>query len=179
MQNLYWQKPAKRKTCQIHAQAQEHGIAETQPIAGNEIQQKAFNYPNQDFGNEQGNEIVLKEQVQHKPQKGLCDQVPANACEQDRSERFPAPNGIYNDDNPLDDDRDEKGGDQFLAKRRRSKTINPMTRPTPANTQAYTTNLVTTYGEGLRLNCALTSKSSGRTVTVYFELKPAVLKTLL
>src|SRR3970040_583812 len=110
-----------------------------------------------------------EEMVQDNPQKGLGDQICTNTCEQDGPKRFLMPNGICNGNCTLSDDREKKSGDQFFLERRARKTINPISRPNPIKAQRHATSIVPVRGKISRLNCASTSKSSGRTVTVYLD----------
>ena len=87
---------------------------------GNGIQQNDFDHPDQDLGKEQG------------------DQVRENTCDQNGSCWLLSPRGMAEPDHTLHADRDEKGVDHFLLKRRR--ITNPISRPAPQYTSTRQEN---------------------------------------
>ena len=114
------QEPANCKTAEIHTEAEENRFSELKSIGSHTIQQNTFNTPDEDFGNHQGKEVLSEEKIQYKPEQGLCQNIYADACEQEGASRFPSPKAIRGDDEALGNNGNEKREDQFALERRRT-----------------------------------------------------------
>lgn len=164
--DLYRQKPAYPETGQVHPQAEQEGFSKTETIGTNEIQQAAFENPNQELGNDQSDQILAKEKIYYNPQQRLGKEIDTNAREQKGLERSFSPDTVAGNNCPFEYECNEQSKDQAVLERRIRKTANPATNPIPIRAQQPARITIPVRGKPPRLNCASTSKSSGRIVTV-------------
>ena len=68
----------------------------------------SLHQPDQEFSNQQGRQIMLKEKRQCQPEQGLSDDISQQAGEQNWPKGFLSPNGIEETDHAFDEDRDRQ-----------------------------------------------------------------------
>src|ERR1700690_429767 len=141
-------------------------------VAGIKVQDRTFNDPDPELGNEQGNDVISEESLQNQPQQRLRKQVCKKAREEQMKyrllieKRIPCNNGAFNED------RDRKRDDHFFLRERRIRKMAGRMTSSPARQPQRSSQVTGRDKNGVRSvntpgpNCGSTSRSSGRIVTL-------------